>query len=180
MGNRARDRHWVAEPRDMLEKLRHDRERLREGIENLHDNPGRAQFAAYDFFTTARHVAKDDDWLDLDMNDDKNGHFCLAGDVANGVKHFRGKIPKEETREEGDFSPKDFSPVDFHTPDLELHVTEKKAQEAEEGARNRGLDPKGIVQGQGMTQDHKKISVLVLADRLIESLEQEIQERSST
>lgn len=175
MGNRARDRHWVAESRDMLEKLRHDHERLRDGIGNLRNNPKEAHYATYDLLTTAYHLAED--WLDGDLGD--NGLFALAGNVVNGVKHSQPKTTKEETYDEGDFSSTDFSAEDFNTDDLYFNVSEDEAQKAEKGTKARGLDPKGIVQGQGMEQNLKKVSVLVLADRLIESLEQEIQEGST-
>lgn len=158
-----------------MEKLRHDRRRLRDGIEDLRDNPREAYYAAYDLLTTAHHLAED--WLDLDRSKDRNGHFCLASDVANGVKHEDRKTTKEETYDEGNFS-MDFS-RDFDTNDLYVHVTEEEARKAEKGAESRRLDPQGIVQGQGMARELKRVSVLALTDRLIKSLEQEIQEGST-
>jgi hypothetical protein len=165
MPPRTRDDSWIAGPGDMLEKLHHDRERLRDGISNLRDDPREAHYAAYDFFITAWHTANN--WLMEPIN--QNELFGLAQDIANGVKHFNSGGVKEETYDKGDFS-QDFHPADFDTDDLYLKVDD--AEDVREDAEAEGLEPKGIV------QDETKVSVSVLSDRLIECLKEKIQGRS--
>lgn len=70
---------------DLLAKLKHDRQRIRE---NNHD-----AYAAFDFFVTAYHIL---DWLHPDPTGtavrkalrDSEPLLQLADHVANGAKHF--------------------------------------------------------------------------------------------
>lgn len=170
MSDRPPETHWMADPPDMLEKIHHDHERLKEGVKNLRGSPKEAHYAAYDFLTSAYHSLE---WVGLCEGPKRekdlkncNALFNLVGEVVNGVKHCIHKGPEESTQDEGDFSSHDFSSEDFNTDDLRIEVTEKRAREVKEVAKGLGVDPDGLV------QKGKEISVLVLADRLVEFLDE--------
>ena len=75
----------VTSPEDLLRKLKHDRQRIRD---DNHD-----AYAAFDFFVTAYHIL---DWLYPDPNGgqtrkalrDAEPLLQIADHIANGAKHF--------------------------------------------------------------------------------------------
>ena len=74
-------------PRDLLSKLEADFTRLRAADPASID----AQYAAFDFFVTAKHLP---DWLSRSIGGSLTQHRAYAegaliSHVANGAKHFR-------------------------------------------------------------------------------------------
>lgn len=74
-------------PRDLLEKMEADLNRLRLCAAISRE----AQYAAFDFFVTAEHLPE---WLAVVTGDDKAklrayADGTLVSHVANGAKHFR-------------------------------------------------------------------------------------------
>lgn len=70
-------------PADLVEKLRHDLERLKNSPHN--------QYAAFDFFVTAEHIL---DWIYPNNWDERKKHrssvplLRVTSHIANGAKHF--------------------------------------------------------------------------------------------
>lgn len=70
-------------PADLVEKLRHDLERL--------ENSSHNQYAAFDFFVTAEHIP---DWIYPNNWVDRKEHklsvplLRITSHIANGAKHF--------------------------------------------------------------------------------------------
>lgn len=92
-------------PADLLKKLKHDLERLKNSPHN--------QYAAFDFFVTAEHIL---DWIYPHNRDDRKKHrsslplLRITSHIANGAKHFEAakkhhisivEIEKERYVEEG-------------------------------------------------------------------------------
>ena len=100
-------------PEDLLAKLEADLRRLQEAEPTSVE----AQYAAFDFFVTAEHLA---DWLSASTGASKSSlraypDGALVSHVANGAKHFR--VDRHDavsgTRSAGIFDPAMFDPAIF-------------------------------------------------------------------
>jgi hypothetical protein len=111
-------------PTDLLQKLESDFLRLREaspaGLE--------AQYAAFDFFVTAEHLA---DWVSACTGESLASlrsypEGLAVSHVANGAKHFRVDPARHaavtETRSAGIFDPAIFDPAIFDVGRLVLDL----------------------------------------------------------
>lgn len=71
-------------PRDLLQKVRHDYQRLRSAPEDV--------YAAFDFFVSAYHIL---DWLhpgdraSRKAEEERNLLLQVCSHIANGAKHFK-------------------------------------------------------------------------------------------
>lgn len=111
-------------PHDLLEKLRHDLERLR-------DSPI-DQYAAFDFFVTAEHLI---DWLlpgdgkraarEAQRNSDSL--LQVVSHIANGSKHFEATAKHHQSVQDtettnGVFQAGTFQSDAFDVPRLIIHL----------------------------------------------------------
>lgn len=135
MSSQSEGHFELKTPEDLLEKLRHDRERLQDGVCILRDDPREAHYAAYDFFVAAYHMAE---WVwpapaGERYSDERNQIIQdqvllgIAGDLANGSKHFRledgpDHVSDKETYTEGDYSVEDYAAADWDTDGLRMKL----------------------------------------------------------
>lgn len=103
----------LKEPKDLLQKLKHDFERMQA-------NPNDS-YAAFDFFVTALHML---DWLypdsengksDIDQLEKDNEILQIVSHIANGAKHFEATAKKHKSVKDLEASPGAFDPRAFST-----------------------------------------------------------------
>ena len=117
-------------PRDLLEKLEHDFDRLK--------NSPRDEFAAFDFFVTARHLP---DWLYPDAQENNwkkradllrnNPLLRVCAHIADGSKHFQSSHHKSvqgTAVQQGAFDRNIFDPNLFHVDALRIHLEKQEAE----------------------------------------------------
>lgn len=82
--NNAQGFATLRTPRDLLQKVRHDYQRLRSNPEDV--------YAAFDFFVSAYHIL---DWLhpgdgaSRKAEEDRDLLLQVCSHIANGAKHFK-------------------------------------------------------------------------------------------
>jgi hypothetical protein len=125
-------------PRDLLQKLRHDRSRMEADPDDV--------YAAFDFFVTADHIL---DWLYPDSpgasqrhkrqaHRDREPLLQIVSHLANGAKHFEA-VASHHTSvtdissqfgafDPRSFSPRSFSPSAFSMPGLHVRLTDGRLE----------------------------------------------------
>ena len=123
--------HSLKTPRQLLEKLRVDFERMKRDPMNA--------YAAFDFFVTAEHMP---DWLGPKSVKFKEPLLQIVSHIANGAKYFKVNPEKPEAVLDTEiladyFDPKTFGPY-CNTDGIYVELTEKHF--AEFGPRITAID----------------------------------------
>jgi len=128
-------------PQDLLGKLESDFGRF----EGAQTTSVEAQYAAFDFFVTALHMA---DWVATAAGDPASSHRdypdgALVDDLGNGAKHFRVDARRHTTVSDtgsvGYFDPAFFDPTYFEVARLVIELEDGSTVDALDVAR-RVLD----------------------------------------
>ncbi|MDN5881700.1 MAG: hypothetical protein L0H37_04930 [Nitrosospira sp.] len=113
-------------PADLVEKLRHDLERL--------ENSPHNQYAAFDFFVTAEHIPGwiyPNNWADRKKHKSSVPLLRITSHIANGAKHFEATerrhasvtdIEKERYVEAG------YVEEDYFEDSILIHLTSEEAK----------------------------------------------------
>jgi|SRR6516162_9495772 len=118
-------------PRQLLEKLRVDFERMK--------REPMSAYAAFDFFVTAEHMP---DWLAPKSVKFKEPLLQIVSHIANGAKHLKASPERHDAVSDaeilsGHLDPKTFGPY-FNVGGIYVELTEKHFTEF--GPRIRAID----------------------------------------